>query len=198
MQKISKRGIKELRRHEIDQLVELPGLDENSQKQLAFLTAQVFSNTERIEELELVAKRHTAAISEIKTQMLARHFGEPVSISLTTAIGEIQTELPPIVKPNCSRAAVVADLKEKIINKDWIAIYGSLGSGKTQLATLLGRELDSVLYVSLRDLSSHEAGFLLHHLFQQLGGGASQGSLTRSGLDKLACIATTRIPHGRQ
>ena len=185
MGKVSQRGIKELKRDEIDQFLKLPKLGEAPQKQLAFLNTQVFSNTARIEALETASKRLAATVNEVKTQMLSQEFGEPVSIQLTTAIGEIRTELPPVVEPKCSRATVVADIKAKTINKDWLAMYGSLGSGKTQLATLLGLHLDSVVYVSLRDLSSAEAGFLLHHLLLQLCGGTYEGPLTRSGLETL-------------
>ena len=100
MGKVSQRGIKELKRDEIDQFLKLPKLGEASQKQLAFLNTQVFSNTARIEALETVSKRLAATINEVKTQILAQEFGEPVSIQLTTAIGEIRTELPP---QSCNR-----------------------------------------------------------------------------------------------
>ena len=186
IQLLSQPGEKILNTSLLNKVLALPTLSERDSRLLKFISSEVISHAERLEQLELAAQRHEIAISDIRQQMLEVQFGPNASVTLATAITDISTTLPPQVGSIAKRSDVVSAIVQEISNHDWFAIYGSIGCGKTQLATLIGDQLDSIIYVSLRDLTSAEANFLLHHLFMQLCDNNQTGSVTNSGLTALA------------
>lgn len=188
VQALSHDGLKVLRRKDLDAVIALPRLSAAEEKKLQFLVSVILQHSNRIAELESTAERHESAISLLREHLIDVCGGAGLSLNLSNAISEISTALPPRVGHSCGRDATVSDLTEKIRRHDWTAVHGSVGAGKTQLATLIGDALQSVIYVSLRDLSSPEANFLLHHLFLQLSGGqqTAGASVTNSGLSAIA------------
>lgn len=189
-QLISQKGEKKLTHPGLAGVLSLPELDATSAELLGFLKSEVLSHTARLNDLERGAARQETAVADLRMKLLEIEFGEQASINLTTAIAEISTELPPRIELSCDRNAVVSNLRNENSNLDWLAIHGSVGAGKTQLAALLGEQLNSVVYVTLRDLNSDEANFLLHHVFLQLCDQSPVGSITQSGLNALE-VGTT-------
>jgi hypothetical protein len=184
MQVLSQPGVKRLDQSTLESMSQLPPLSESNSRLLQLLRTQVLSQSVQLQELAVVTERHDAAIAGIQ-QRLEVQFGSVGAFNLSAAVSEIATSLPPQVGAIAKRQSVVSSLCDAIADHDWVALHGSIGSGKTQLATLIGEHIESLVYVSLRDLSSAEANFLLHHLFQKQCGDAGDGSITSSGLAAL-------------
>ncbi|EDL61152.1 hypothetical protein [Gimesia maris] len=182
---LSKREEKILDLQLLDAILSLPTLNDNEIELLSFLKSEVLSHSIRIEQLEKDSKQHEIIIAGIQQKLLEEKYGPQISLALSTAIGDISTELPVQVSTISNRETTVSGLRKILDTKNWIAIYGSIGCGKTQIASLLGEQLGAVIYVSLRDLNSDEANFLIHHLFSQLCDDMRTGTITESGLNAL-------------
>jgi hypothetical protein len=186
IQVLSRSGEKRLDAASLVYVLRLPALSEADVKLLNFLTLEVILQSQRLEEVELAIRQHETQISEIRQQLLVAEFGYGTSVHLATAIADISTTLPPLVRPLAKRSRVVSALQRTVSSNDWLAIYGSIGCGKTQLASLIGdNTLGPIVYISFRDLNSSEANFLLYHLFMQLCHNTLNGSGVNSGLTAL-------------
>lgn len=165
MQVLSRPGEKKLSKESLhDVIADLTSTDHET-RMLEFLQTEILSQSRRIEEVAATTERHESAIANARQRILALEFGSVKSPSLSAAISEISIGLPPQVTTIAKRADLVSKFQVEISNRDWFAIYGSVGCGKTQLAALIGERLESIVYVSLRDLNAQESNFLLYHLF---------------------------------
>ena len=186
MQILAISGKKTLNNKILADALALSPIRDSDTEMLEFVTSQLLSHTDRLDRLEAGLSQHEDDIAAIRRKILEKQFGSVLSPTLALAISEISTTLPPLVNAIAMRKGTVADLKLKLVTNDWLAIYGSVGSGKTQLATLLGQQFEHIVYVSLRDLNAAEASILLHHLFVNLSEGNGTKDLMQSGLTALA------------
>jgi hypothetical protein len=169
----------------LDAVLARPTLSDGDARLLRVLTAAIFSQADRLEQIESTAKRHEEAIAGLRQRLLENAFGAGMSLTLSTAIADISISLPPQVQAIARRQTAVAAIQEEIASVDWCALYGSVGCGKTQLTSLIGEGFASLVYLSFRDLTALESNFLLHHLFLQLCAGKRAGSVVEAGLEAL-------------
>jgi hypothetical protein len=116
-------------------------------------------------------------------QHLAREQGINREINLTkTREDKLSLDPYPLVPHLSPREETVDTLKEIFLNHTWTAIHGSLGSGKTQLASLLVQKLSTQklstcgAWVRLRDLTVERACERLDNACEKLVGFPPQGS----------------------
>jgi hypothetical protein len=186
MQLLTQKGLKKLARNTLGSMLTLPTLSESDVSLLKFLLKDVLLHTAQLDRLEAASRNNEQAIIELRNKLMEVAFGPIMSLNLSAAIAEISTSLPPQIRPTARRSTVIAQIMVALHGHEWFAIYGSVGCGKTQLAAKLGEHVQPIVYVSLRDLASNEANFLLHHLFLQVCHNHRTGSVTHSGLTALA------------
>ncbi|MES2789236.1 MAG: ATP-binding protein, partial [Planctomycetota bacterium] len=185
VQLLSQRGTKQLAAAALTPFLANPTLSASDAALLAFVQNQVLLHSVQLERLESASRTNEQAIAELREKFMEMAYGPAWSLNLSAAVAEIATTLPPQVRPIARRTAAIQTLKAVIQTNAWTAIYGSVGCGKTQLAALLGDQVQPIVYVSLRDLNPSEANFFLHHLFVQLCADHRTGTITRSALTAL-------------
>lgn len=150
-----KRLTVEERRHQLS----LPTLSENDHHLLNKVVVWVHGLESRVGTLEQGLSQTHETISLINTQVqyLAREQDVYASINYTVATPIL--DIQPLVEHPSYREQTVNALIEIFTNHTWVAIHGSVGSGKTQLASLLVQSLDTcrAWEVRLRDLTIEQA-----------------------------------------
>lgn len=188
----SKPGPKILRRCSLDVAIQS---DEQSQQDtllLSFLQG-LFALDSRVQSLESQVRRQNDAMEEIREDVVNASFGQIKRVSVSSELAISSTEAPPLVGSFVTRTETAEAVQATINTSDWYALYGSLGSGKTQLAALLATQSKNYVYVSLRELNALEANFFLHHFFIQLASENRPGSVTAAGLASLPAGAVVII-----
>ena len=106
----------------------------------------------------------TARNSSIEPQLLIRsqiqylteQQGISAAISYTVATPIL--DVPPLDENSSARQTTVRSIVDLFENHSWIAIYGSVGSGKTQLAILIAQALNSCrAWIRFRDMTVEQA-----------------------------------------
>ncbi|MEZ5943224.1 MAG: hypothetical protein R3C18_17665 [Planctomycetaceae bacterium] len=183
MKVISNRGFKKLESSTLSSHVSLPDLRGADVRLFKLLQNEVLSLGKRVDDLENTTAIHGRSLAVIEEHLRAQHgTSEIVRFSNTSVI---DTKIPPQVNGIARRADVVASFLNEIRERDWLSICGTVGSGKTQLATLLAEALSQAFYLSFRDMNSNEADLLLQQVLQQLASTDDLGAATDHALRKL-------------
>jgi hypothetical protein len=185
IQELSTPGEKRLDVVALTSLLSLPALTPADAQLLTVLNAQVLEHEGRLQELESRAQRQEGTIGDISQRLIGIEFGT-VSRPDLSAVLAISSAVPPLVHPIVKRRPVVDGIQKAFRVYDWQAFYGTIGSGKTQLASLLADTAMPIYYVPLRDLNENEANFTLHHVMTRLSAGAASDAIHESGLCDLA------------
>jgi hypothetical protein len=84
-------------------------------------------------------------------------------------LGVIETKLPANVDRSVARSEVVVQVHKLLLKTRWLALYGSVGSGKTELAKLVASfaRPTCIVFVALRDRSAAESELELLRALQQ-------------------------------
>jgi nucleoside phosphorylase len=85
---------------------------------------------------------------------MLRASGLSIAPVLDTANAAVRSEIAPLVARLAPRARRIADLTTLVASRTWTAIVGPRGSGKTQIAALVAREIPESHWFSSNDLSS--------------------------------------------
>lgn len=89
-------------------------------------------------------------------QYLTQQQGINVAISYTTATPIL--DIPPLGEKSSVRQTTVESIIDSFENYLWVAIYGGVGSGKTQLAILIAKALNSCgAWIRFRDMTIEQA-----------------------------------------
>jgi tetratricopeptide (TPR) repeat protein len=185
VQELSAAGEKRLDAAALTSLLSLPALTPADAQLLKVLSAQVFEHEGRLQELESMAQLQERAIGDISQRLAGIEFGTVSTPDLSAALA-ISSTVPPLVHPIVRRRPVLDEIQKAFRTHDWQAFYGTVGSGKTQLASLLGDTAMPIFYVPLRDLNENEASFVLNHVIARLSAGATSDAIQASGLCELS------------
>jgi hypothetical protein len=129
--------------------------------------AQIVALLERMAALEIRMAAGERRLSNIET---AQHTLSVAFDGMASAIAAaadlpsvgvvpvaLTTDLPTAPAYRISRAALVQRLRSEVPS-GWLALHGDMGSGKTQLAHLIGQETGSCLWLRFTDVPPQIAG----------------------------------------
>ena len=100
---------------------------------------------------------------------------------INAAISYIQAtpilDIPPVGENSSVRQTTVKSVIDLFKNYSWVAIYGGVGSGKTQLAILITQALNSCrAWIRFRDLTIEQVCTRLDIVFEELIGKTPQSN----------------------
>ncbi|MEZ6049280.1 MAG: hypothetical protein R3C11_27625 [Planctomycetaceae bacterium] len=161
---LSQKGEKILTHKHLAEQLTLPGLDESDRNLLDYLNNEVLAISARLGTLEDNYYSQQQQITAIRRNLLEKEYGPATTFRLEAAIANISMSIPPQVRTISRRQQLIDSVRQSLETADWLSVYGTIGSGKTQFATLLAEHTSSLIYVSFRDLSFDESVVLLQHL----------------------------------
>ncbi len=165
---LSQQGHKVLTVEEREQQLAMPTLSASDHAVLELLKDMHRKLEERVSELEhrvdtqgfqqLLQEEHLAKIDQQVAQ-LAREQGVDVAIAYINVTPIL--DIPPLVEHASPRTETVRNLKKKVEAYTWTAIHGNASMGKTQLAILLVRALETrCAWIRLENTLSHQQNSL--------------------------------------
>jgi hypothetical protein len=108
-------------------------------------------------------------------ECLLKQQGINTNISYTTAKPIL--DIPPVVENLSTRKETVKLVIDSFENYFWVAIHGSVGLGKTQLAILIAQELNiQCVWIRFRNMTIDKACIQLDGVCRELIGYPSQSS----------------------
>ena len=157
--RISESGRKLLTPEELSNQLTLPTLSSSDRETLETLKIWSYEIDSRITNLEQGQQQsnHLLNSLSVEVQQLARAQGIDGAINYVVETPIL--DVYPLAERSSLREETVQALAQILENHTWIAIDGSLGSGKTQLAVLLVQYLTSqgrctnCIWLRLRDLT---------------------------------------------
>ena len=160
--RLCQQGKKQLTNQELHKQLALPLLSEKDRLLLDNITTWINIIEQRLRAVEDDVSQNKEFISTIDVQVkqLAKAQGIEASVKYTIATPIL--DLPPLVSHLSLRQKTVASLAKTFEHHTWLAIHGSIGSGKTQLANLIVRSSNSCcVWIRLRNLSIEQAAMRL-------------------------------------
>jgi nucleoside phosphorylase len=132
-------------------------------------------------ETATATERPAMAPSDALAQHLsARSEAEGLRASISQSLTLVEVDRPPKLVSRTARQATVRALHEKLASCNWLALHGSVGCGKTQLAILMAESHDPpCIWIRFRDLSLTQARLRLTRALQQLAPSNSTRSLVQ-------------------
>lgn len=155
---LSKRGSKQLTVDNLTYQLSLPTLSESDRQLLNNLSCWIQAIESRVVTLEQGLSQTNQAIILVNTEVkrLAREQGIDASIRYTLATPILN--VPPSVTHLSNRTEIVNNLTNSLSNYTWVAIHGSAGTGKTQLAILIvSVSRFTAAWLRLRGLTDEQA-----------------------------------------
>ncbi|MCC2695759.1 hypothetical protein [Nodularia sp. LEGE 04288] len=94
---------------------------------------------------------------------------QDISAVISYTVAKPILDIPPLVENLSNRQETVNSILDFFKDHNWIAIYGSIGSGKTQLAVLIAQALNSCsAWIRFRDLTVEQACVRLDVVCEEL------------------------------
>lgn len=115
-------------------------------------------------------------------------FAQENGITATIQTGAPQPDIsrPPFVRPLADRSATIMGIVQKLSEVTWLALYGTAGTGKTQLANMIAERLGTCkAWLRLRNLSPEQAESYLDAAISNLTGETKPTSNRREWFDKV-------------
>ena len=183
--RLCERGRKQLTLEERSIQLTLPSLSSNDHKTLETLKGWFYEIDTRVTELEQGQQQTNQLVKHLddKVKQLAQAQGIDTAINYVVETPIL--DIYPLVEHCSLREETVQNLAQILENHTWIAIDGSLGSGKTQLAVLLVQYLISQGNCTnwkcfrFRDLTIEQACLRFDRAIELLVGHSSTGSLNQ-------------------
>lgn len=167
---LSQPGIKRLTVEDRATQLSLPPLSEQDRELLDSVIVRICRLEARVDVVELSLLQLNSQV-----QRLAQDKGIDAAIDYTVATPIL--DVPPSVEHLSRREKVINELKTILGNHTWIAVYGSTGSGKTQLAVLLAHALGNCrMWIRLRNLTIEQACVRLDAACESIAGVPSQSN----------------------
>lgn len=166
---LCQQGKKQLTIQELQDQLALPLLSEKDRLLLDNITARVNIIEQRLSAVEEDVSQNKEFISTIDIQVkkLAKAQGIETSIKYTIVTPVL--DIPPLISHLSLRQKTLISLVKTFENCTWLAIHGSMGSGKTQLANLIVRSLNSCcVWIRLRNLSTEQAAMRMDEICKAL------------------------------
>ena len=148
---LSQPGLKRLTVEDRAFQLSLPPLSERDRELLDSVIIRILRLEARVDVVE-------SSLSQLNSQVqrLAQEKGINAAIDYTVTTPIL--DVPPLVEQLSRREKIVSELSVILANHTWLAIYGSAGSGKTQLAILLANVLSNCrMWIRLRGLTIEQA-----------------------------------------
>ncbi|HET8587690.1 MAG TPA: hypothetical protein VFM74_07435 [Candidatus Limnocylindria bacterium] len=171
IRRLSEAGIKRLSREELLRQLALPSLPERDRALLRILETTVQQLAERIGMLERAAVQQEALVETLQATVeeLARSRDAVISPQYIERRPDLR--VPPVVAHVSRRAKAVQELGGELATHAWVALQGSMGAGKTQLAILATQTHGPCgAWVRLRDLTIEQAADRLDAAMAALAG----------------------------
>lgn len=156
---LTNRGIKRLTREALLTQLAPPALSADDVALLHALGVRLRELEQRMARVEGVVAEQGSVLTEIQATLNHLVRPEGVLATLQYSYSKPVLDVPPLVDQRSERTETVQHLLEACQTQVWVALTGSTGCGKTQLAILLAHALNTMcIWLSLRDLSVAEAG----------------------------------------
>jgi hypothetical protein len=183
--RLCKRGRKQLTLEELNVQLALPSLSNTDHKTLETLKIWFSEINNRVTSLEQEQQQNSQLVKRLsaEVQQLAKKKGIDGAIKYVVETPIL--DIPLLSERSSLRGETIQSLSQTFINHTWIAINGSLGSGKTQLAILLVNysidrgHCSDCKWFRLRDLTVEQACLRIDRAVESLVGYSSQGNLNQ-------------------
>ena len=161
--RLSQQGKKQLTLTELTEQLSLPALTSDEQKTLDVLKVWADELDARVMRLEQGQDQNSQAIASLglDLQSLANTFGIEGKLEYCTP--SLVLDPQPLVSIHSRREETVERFTEMLDSSTWVAIDGSLGTGKTQLIALIVQQMTRRLtnmqcvWLRLRDLTTAQS-----------------------------------------
>lgn len=178
---LSTGGLKRLKMDQLTIQINLPTLSQSDRTILERLKILFVELKERVDVLESIVQQQ-----QVQVQHLARQMGFNASINYSIYhpfVGDI----PPLVDHVINRKDIVNKYLYFMDKGTWVALFGDLGCGKTQLAILIAKSLGTCkAWIRLRGLKPTEACYRIDTALYAL----SKIEVTANWRDWLSKICT--------
>lgn len=147
----------------------LPALAESESQLLRNVVLELVNLESRVDSLEASVKNTEKTVGEL-TSFIAKIVDQPDSAQRVVVSGIISIDPPPLSMHAIIRRKTVRTLESELVDHLWLALYGTIGMGKTHLASLISRSYGrSGLWVRLRGLTQEGAVQRLSNSLEQIG-----------------------------
>lgn len=183
--RLCERGRKQLTLENLNAQLALPSLSSTDHATLEILKTWSYEIDTRVTNLEQEQQQNNQLLASlgVEVQQLARAQGidGAVKYVIETPILDVY----PLAERSSLREETVQVLAQTLTNHTWVAIDGSLGSGKTQLAVLLIQYLfrqgrcTNCIWLRLRDLTIEQACLRFDQAIETQVGRPAEGNFSR-------------------
>jgi len=183
--RLCERGRKQLTLEERSIQLSLPSLSSNDHKTLETLKGWFYEIDIRVTELEQGLQQTNQLVKHLGVEVKQLTQAQGIDAAINYVVETPILDIYPLVEHSSLREETVQNLVQILENHTWIAIDGSLGSGKTQLAVLLVQYLISqgnctkCKWFRFRDLTIEQACLRFDRAIEALVGHPSTGSLNQ-------------------
>lgn len=183
--RLCERGRKQLTLEDLNAQLSLPSLSNTDHATLEILKTWSYEIDARVTDLEQEQQQNNQLLANLgmEVRQLARAQGIDgvVKYVIETPILDVY----PLAERSSLREETVQALAQTLTNHTWVALDGSLGSGKTQLAVLLIQYLISqgrctnCIWLRLRDLTIEQACLRFDQAIEIQVGHPAEGDFSR-------------------
>ena len=165
-------GLKRLSRQNLTEQFALPTLPVDDHHLINQVHSRFRLFEERLNEIESTVRALSADV-----QNLARRYED--SFSTIETVTSLSLDSPPLVSHLSNRSQTVADLYSNLATLDWLGIFGSVDTGKTQLCALIANSQDKTFrWVTFgHEMPTSQASLVLHEAMRLI---ANEPSATKS------------------
>lgn len=159
----------------IDKAAELQGLHLGTVPEAALM--HVAEN--QLRETKAVSRQLNDFSKAFEDHLAKQYSGDFGSVSAQYSLASTDLSLPPLVNRLSPRTRAVGELSSVIAQHVWTAIYGDIGSGKSNLANLIARShRQEVAWIDLRGVNDQaQAVFRLDMALATLSGTSLQANI---------------------
>jgi len=161
-------GIKRLTPADRSAVLEHPDVSDRDAALLTLLRETVGRLESRVADLAEQVAIHDTAIASLGDQVVAvaATFGMRGQFSAAAVDGGLSCPRP--AERRALRATAVAAVGSLLDTHTWVALHGTSGAGKTELALLVAEGCSSKTWLGLRDLDPDAALFCIHAMLAKL------------------------------
>ena len=161
-QRLTHPGIKRLTVEEREQQLACPTLSATDRAVLEAVATTLREIGRRVEILEETVTSHGRSLSQVQAAVASLASREGVAATIREALSLPDLQMPSLLKHGSRRSESLGVLREQTADHAWIALRGSTGSGKTEMAKLLALDMNGCsAWVRCRNLEPAHVARLL-------------------------------------